>query len=120
LHELLLSAHCYRTLVSVTAFFEGFGEGAYASALLDHKVTGVDKMNRQVAAITQAVYSASDRVFFKSEGLDIWMKAVLPAYRTAKKDPRLKAAVAARKKELSELRSRGGKALRRPRSRNSE
>lgn len=97
---------------SIADFFDGSGETAYASALLDHKVTGVDKMSRQVAAITQNVYSASDRVQFKSEGLVLWMDAVLPAYETAKSDPRLWAAVADRKKELSEIRSKGGKAKR--------
>ncbi|WP_457492091.1 hypothetical protein [Tardiphaga sp. P5_C7] len=100
---------------SVVAFFEGFGEGAFASALLDHKVSGIDKMSREVAAITQSVYSASDRVLFKSEGLDTWMQAVLPCYHAAKVDPRLKAAVAARKKELFEMRSKGGKADRKKR-----
>jgi hypothetical protein len=94
---------------SVTSFFENFGEGAYASALLDHLVSGLDKMSREVAAVTQGVYSAADRVFFKSEGLDIWMAAVLPHYEAAKSDPRLLKAVEARKKFLVEVRSEGGK-----------
>jgi len=52
---------------SVTSFFENFGEGAYASALLDHRVSGADKLSREVAAITQSVYSAADRVVFGGE-----------------------------------------------------
>jgi hypothetical protein len=86
---------------SVTSFFENFGEGAYASALLDHRVTGADKMSREVAAITQSVYSAADRVVFKAEGMLMWMEAVLPAYETAKKDPRLAKAVEMRKLALA-------------------
>ncbi|WP_085384989.1 hypothetical protein [Bradyrhizobium canariense] len=87
---------------SVTSFFENFGEGAYASALLDHRVSGADKMSREVAAITQAVYSAADRVVFKAEGMLMWMEAVLPAYEAAKKDPRLAKAVAMRKVALAQ------------------
>jgi hypothetical protein len=86
---------------SVTSFFENFGEGAYASALLDHRVTGADKMSREVAAITQSVYSAADRVVFKAEGMLKWMEAVLPEYETAKKDPRLVKAVELRKLALA-------------------
>jgi type IV secretory pathway TrbD component len=86
---------------SVTSFFENFGEGAYASALLDHRVSGADKMSREVAAITQSVYSAADRVVFKAEGMLMWMKAVLPAYEAAKKDPRLAKAVEMRKLALA-------------------
>jgi len=85
---------------SVTSFFENFGEGAYASALLDHRVSGADKMSREVAAITQSVYSAADRVVFKAEGMLMWMEAVLPAYEAAKKDPRLAKAVEMRKVAL--------------------
>ena len=86
---------------SVTSFFENFGEGAYASALLDHRVTGADKMSREVAAITQSVYSAADRVVFKAEGMLMWMEAVLPAYESAKKDPRLAKAIEMRKLALA-------------------
>ena len=85
----------------VTSFFENFGEGAYASALLDHRVSGADKMSREVAAITQSVYSAADRVVFKAEGMLKWMEAVLPAYEAAKKDPRLAKAVEMRKVALA-------------------
>lgn len=42
---------------SVSSFFENAGEGAYTSALLDHKVSGQDKMSRQVAAIKRLVSS---------------------------------------------------------------
>src|ERR1700692_4770585 len=45
----------------------------YASALLDHRVTGVDAMSSEVAAVTQGVYSAADRVLLKSEALSIWL-----------------------------------------------
>lgn len=98
---------------ALTTFFENFGEGAYASALLDHRVSGVDKMSREVAAVTQGVYSAADRVAFKAEGLLTWLAAVLPAYEAAKSDPRLAAAVEARKRSLAdsaELRARGKEA----------
>jgi hypothetical protein len=37
---------------SLSTYFENQGLGAYASALLDHKVSGVDKMDRAVATIT--------------------------------------------------------------------
>jgi len=87
---------------SVTSFFENFGEGAYASALLDHRVSGADKMSREVAAITQTVYSAADRVVFKAEGMLMWMEAVLPAYEAAKKDPRLEKAVEMRAAALAD------------------
>jgi hypothetical protein len=86
---------------SVTSFFENFGEGAYASALLDHRVSGADKMSREVAAITQSVYSAADRVVFKAEGMLLWMEAVLPACEAARKDPRLVKAVEMRKRALA-------------------
>jgi hypothetical protein len=96
---------------SVTSFFENFGEGAYASALLDHRVSGADKMSREVAAITQSVYSAADRVVFKAEGMLMWMEAVLPAYEAAKTDPRLGKAVELRRLSLanspSKLRNNG-------------
>jgi hypothetical protein len=91
---------------SVTSFFENFGEGAYASALLDHRVSGADKMSREVAAITQSVYSAADRVVFKAEGMLMWMEAVLPAYEAAKKDPRLAKAVELRKLALAKASSK--------------
>jgi hypothetical protein len=86
---------------SVTSFFENLGKGAYASALLDHRVTGEDKMSRKVAAITQSVYSAADRVVFKAEGMLMWMEAILPAYEEAKKDPRLAKAIEMRKLALA-------------------
>lgn len=86
---------------SVTTFFENIGLGAYASALLDHRVTGVDAMSRQVANVTQSVYSAADRVMLKSEALSTWLDAVLPAYEAAKLDPRLSLAVEARQRSLS-------------------
>jgi hypothetical protein len=92
---------------SVSSFFENTGEGAYASALLDHKVSGQDKMSRQVAAITQGVYSAADRVIFKAEGLLLWLGAVLPAYEKAKNDPRLVKAIEARKSSLEKTRAIG-------------
>jgi hypothetical protein len=91
---------------SVTSFFENFGEGAYASALLDHRVSGADKMSREVAAITQSVYSAADRVVFKAEGMLMWMEAVLPAYEAAKRDPRLAKAVELRKLGLAKALSK--------------
>jgi hypothetical protein len=92
---------------SVSSFFENTGEGAYASALLDHKVSGQDKMSRQVAAITQGVYSAADRVIFKAEGLLLWLAAILPAYEKAKNDPRLVKAIEARKSSLEKARAMG-------------
>ena len=58
-------------------------------------------MSREVAAITQSVYSAADRVVFKAEGMLRWMEAVLPAYEAAKKDPRLAKAVEMRKAALA-------------------
>jgi hypothetical protein len=58
-------------------------------------------MSREVAAITQSVYSAADRVVFKAEGMLMWMEAVLPAYEAAKKDPRLARAVEMRKSALA-------------------
>lgn len=85
---------------SLTTFYENRGLGAYASALLDHRTTGIDKMSEEVAAVTQGVYSGSDRVEFKAEGIRIWMAAVLPEYEKAKADPRLKAAIEARRASL--------------------
>ena len=46
-------------------------------------------------------YSAADRVMLKAEALTIWLEAVLPAYKAAKRDPRLLLAVEARKRSLS-------------------
>jgi hypothetical protein len=46
------------------------------------------------------VYSAADRVEFKAEGIRIWLAAVLPEYDKAKADPRLKAAIEARRASL--------------------
>jgi hypothetical protein len=86
---------------SLTTFFDNIGLGAYASALLDHRVTGVDAMSREVAAVTQGVYSAADRVMLKAEALSMWLEAVLPAYEAAKRDSRLTLAVEARKRSLS-------------------
>lgn len=94
---------------SVTHYFDQIGETAYASALLDHKVTGKDKMDRDVAAITQGVYSSADRVIFKAEGLVRWMEAVLPEYERAKTDPRIAKAVAARIAHLTGKRKEGGR-----------
>jgi hypothetical protein len=92
---------------SLTTFFENRGLGAYASALLDHKTSGIDKMSEEVAAVTQEVYSAGDRVEFKAEGLSLWMAAVLPEYEKAKADPRLKAAIDARRASLLHSAARG-------------
>jgi hypothetical protein len=86
---------------SLSTSFENIGLGAYASALLDHRVTGVDAMSREVAAVTQAVYSAADRVLLKSEALSMWLEAVLPAYEAAKSDFRIAKAVEARKLSLA-------------------
>lgn len=94
---------------SVTHYFDQIGEAAYASALLDHKVTGKDKMDREVAAITQGVYSSADRVIFKAEGLVRWMEAVLPEHERAKTDPRIAQAVAARIAHLTKKRREGGR-----------
>lgn len=94
---------------SVTHYFDQIGETAYASALLDHKVTGKDKMDREVAAITQGVYSSADRVIFKAEGLVRWMEAVLPEYERAKTDPRIAKAVAARIAHLVKKKREGGR-----------
>lgn len=92
---------------SLTTFFDNRGEGSYASALLDHVVTGKDRMSEHVANITQGVYSAADRVIFKSEGLGIWLAAVLPFYEKAKLDPRLAAAIEARRVALERAKGRG-------------
>lgn len=92
---------------SLTTFFENIGLGSYASALLDHKVTGTDKMSEQVAAVTQGVYSGADRVVFKAEGLALWLAAILPYYEKAKADPRLQAAIEARRASL-ELNKKNG------------
>jgi hypothetical protein len=92
---------------SLTTFFENRGQGSYASALLDHKVTGTDKMSEQVAAVTQGVYSGADRVAFKAEGLVLWLAAVLPYYEKAKADPRLQAAIEARRASLEQNKKRG-------------
>ena len=92
---------------SLTTFYENRGLGAYASALLDHRTTGIDKMSEEVAAVTQGVYSAGDRVEFKAEGIRIWMAAVLPEYEKAKADPRLKAAIEARRASLLHSAAKG-------------
>lgn len=92
---------------SLTTFFENRGQGSYASALLDHKVIGTDKMSEQVAAVTQGVYSGADRVIFKAEALELWLNAVLPYYQMAKADPRLKAAVEARRASLERTKMTG-------------
>lgn len=92
---------------SLSTYFENQGLGAYASALLDHKVSGVDKMDRAVATITQAVYAAADRVIVKSEGIQLWLDAILPAYNEAKKDSRLQKAIEARKLSLQENKTAG-------------
>lgn len=92
---------------TIATFFENRGLGSYASALLDHKVTGTDKMSEQVAAITQDIYSAADRVLFKTAALKMWLGVLLPCWESAKSDPRLKQAVALRQKTLDE-RERNG------------
>lgn len=92
---------------SVTTFFDNQGLGSYASALLDHKVSSTDKMSEEVAAITQAVYSAADRVIFKAEALDIWLAAILPHYEAAKADLRLHSAIEARRASLRLNKARG-------------
>ena len=92
---------------SLTTFFENRGQGSYASALLDHKVIGTDKMSEQVAAVTQGVYSGADRVIFKAEALEIWLNAVLPYYEVAKADPRLKAAIETRRASLEKSKKTG-------------
>ena len=48
-----------------------------------------------------SVDSAADRVVFKAEGMLMWMEAVLPAYESAKKDPRLAKAIEMRKLALA-------------------
>lgn len=92
---------------SAATFFENQGLGSYASALLDHKVSGSDKMSEQVAAVTQGVYSAADRILFKAEALEIWLAAILPHYERAKADPRLKAAIEVRRASLEQNKKRG-------------
>lgn len=92
---------------SLPTFFENRGQGSYASALLDHKVIGTDKMSEQVAAVTQGVYSGADRVAFKAEGLVLWLAAVLPYYEKAKTDPRLQAAIEARRASLEQNKKSG-------------
>lgn len=92
---------------SAATFFENRGQGSYASALLDHKVVGFDKMSEQVAAVTQATYSAADRIIFKAEALKLWHSAILPHYEQAKLDPRVKAAVEARRESLESTKKDG-------------
>jgi len=91
----------------LTTFFENIGQGSYASALLDHKVIGTDKMSEQVAAVTQGVYSGADRVVFKAEALTLWLAAVLPYYEKAKADPRLQATIEARRVSLEQNKKNG-------------
>jgi hypothetical protein len=45
-------------------------------APIENRGAGADKMSNEVAAITQAAYSAADRVAFKAEGVLLWMDAV--------------------------------------------
>lgn len=92
---------------SATTYFENRGQGSYASALLDHKVSGSDIMSEQVAAVTQGVYSAADRIAFKAKALKIWLAAILQHYERAKADPRLKAAIEARRASLEQNKKRG-------------
>jgi hypothetical protein len=103
---------------TITEFFENIGETAYASALLDHKVTGVDKMSREVAALTQRTYSAAHRVDFKAEGLNIWLSVVMPAYEKAKNDSRIAEAVKARKESLERSQAAGSEKRRQTRAAN--
>jgi hypothetical protein len=86
---------------SLRTFFENIGLGAYASPPLDHRITGVDAMSREIAATTQDVYSAADRAILKAEALSMWLSAVLPEYEKAKSDARLVAALEARKASLT-------------------
>jgi hypothetical protein len=92
---------------SAATFFENRGQGSYASALLDHKVVGFDKMSEQVAAVTQSTYSAADRIIFKAEALKLWHSAILPHYERAKLDPRVKAAVEVRRAVLENTKKNG-------------
>lgn len=87
---------------SITTFFDNSGQIAYASALLDHRISGSDKMSNEVAIVTQSVYSAADRVIFKAEGMAMWMDAVWPEYEKAKNDPRLALAVERHVQHLDE------------------
>jgi hypothetical protein len=58
-------------------------------------------MSNEVAAITQHVYSAADRVAFKAEGVLLRMDTVRPAYEAAKEDPSLAKAVEQRVQYLA-------------------
>src|SRR5690606_314687 len=80
-----ISPHDFRR--SVANYFDNIGEAALASALLDHQVSAVDKFNREVAQITQGVYSAADRVHMKAEALLKWMSAVNEGYESALLNP---------------------------------
>jgi integrase len=112
----LIGSHDLRR--TVTDHFENMGLGAYASALLDHKVTGVDKMDQQIAALTQKTYSAAHRVNFKAEGLQLWLSVVIPAYEKAKSDPRIAEAVKARKESLERSQAAGSEKRRQTRAAN--
>jgi hypothetical protein len=42
------------------------------------------------------LYAAADRIIVKSEGIQLWLDAILPAYEDHKKDPPLQKAIETR------------------------
>lgn len=80
---------------SVSSYFDDIGKGSLGSALLDHLVIKTDAMDREVALVTQTVYSSADRIPVKADALNEWIPLIIKEYEKAKGDPRISIAVAA-------------------------
>jgi len=60
--------------------------GGAASAILGHKLPRDDMPERErMAPVTEIHYNSSQRIGLKAEGMELWTKAILSAYRAEKK-----------------------------------
>lgn len=69
----------------LTSFLDNWELGGAASAILAHKIPTQKVPERELMApVTQQHYNSSQKISLKKRGLELWVKAILTAYKQEK------------------------------------
>jgi integrase len=78
---------------TMTTFLSDHGLGGSATAILAHKIPHEQTNQRELTApVTELHYNLSQKIDLKAEGMQLWVKALLAAYR--REDRNLRSATA--------------------------
>ena len=70
----------------MTTFLSDHQLGGAAAAILGHKIPHEEVSERELAApVTEQHYNLSQKIDLKAEGMELWVDALLAAYRREKK-----------------------------------